>query len=185
MKRIWDTQNNEYVYAINKEALLRRIIAQKKRASHIVGSSEMLLVMANIIAGSLIIIATVLSNNENLFATLLCALMFLTAGFIMVGRYRRLKWQNQFELSIDGYLRHAISNATYQVWLSQIIHWFTLPVAIFTLLSMWSSEAETWKMISVVGFFILVFFASRKELDLYLSRKNKLEVMRSKLVAEE
>src|SRR4051812_47574418 len=35
MKKIWDSQNNEPLYAINEKALYNRILSKKKQAHHI------------------------------------------------------------------------------------------------------------------------------------------------------
>jgi len=42
MKKIWDTQNNEALYAIMSVALHNRVLSKKERAGHVANISELL-----------------------------------------------------------------------------------------------------------------------------------------------
>ena len=51
LKQVWDSQNNELLYAINEQALHNRILSKKKQAYHITNVSELLMIIVNMGAG--------------------------------------------------------------------------------------------------------------------------------------
>ena len=56
MKKIWDSQNNEPLYAINEKALHNHIMSKKKTGYHITNTSELLLIIVNACAGLFILL---------------------------------------------------------------------------------------------------------------------------------
>ena len=58
IKKIWDSQNKEYMYAINEQALHNRILTKKNKATRTTDVSELLLMITNVGAGFLILPST-------------------------------------------------------------------------------------------------------------------------------
>ena len=181
MKRIWDTQNNEPVYAINEEALRKRIEGKKKQVSYTTGLSELIIIGANILAAGIIMVSGAIEGKQSTFAYLLAAAMVLTAVFMAVSRIRRMRSEDRFEASMLGDLDHAITNARYQVWLAAAGRWGLLPIALFTTLSVWDDGTTWWKLLLVLAFFVAAYFLSGKEYKCIKHRKNKLEALRDNL----
>lgn len=185
MKRIWDTQNNEHVYAINEEALHRRVKAKKSRAAHTANISEIILIVSNLVAGGMLVASKIIPQQANIFTYLLAAVMFIAAAYVIISRYRRHQWQNRFDLTMLGELEQAIANATYQVRLSQTMRWYILPVAALTLLAIWYNDISAWKWLLILAFFALGYFATGKEHNYYASNKRRLEQLREMLTKEQ
>ena len=181
MKKIWDSQNNEPLYVINEKALHNRILSKKKRAGHVANFSELLTIFVNIGAGLFVLGATLYTKSSNIPMYLMAAWMFITALYILVVRIRRTKGEHGFERSMLDDLNHAISNATYQVRLSQLMRWNILPIAIFIFFSFLESGKPAWIATLILIFFALIYYAAGWEHRIYKARKHELEVLQKKL----
>lgn len=184
MKKIWDTQNNEHVYAINEEGLHRRISAKKRQAAGIANITEHLLIFANLAAVAVITASMLVRGEGDVYRFLMMALMLATAGFVMVSRHRRKKWLTRFDLTLLGELNHAIANATWQVRLSYSMRWYVLPVAAITVLALAKDAPTLWTWLLIAGFFIIALFAGNKEHRYYQARKQRLQRLRDKLMSD-
>jgi hypothetical protein len=80
-----------------------------------------------------------------------------------------------------GDLRHAISVATYQVHISQIMRWNILPIAALTLLGLWEGGKPIWIALIVLLFFALTYYAGGWEHNIYKGKKRELEILQNKL----
>ncbi|GAB4006316.1 hypothetical protein EXU85_02450 [Spirosoma sp. KCTC 42546] len=185
LQKIWDSQTREPLWVINENALHKRILAKKNQAHHITTISELLLLFVNSIAGGLILGINFFKHSESLFLYIMAAWMFLTALYVLMSRFRRLKGENEFDRSMLGELNHAVSMATYQVHLSQLMRWNTLPIGILSLLSIWEGGKSVWLALGVLAFFALTYFASGWEHRVYTNKKRELESLQKKLEKEE
>ena len=185
LKKIWNSQNNKPMYAINEEALHNHIRAKKNSTLRVSNKTELLLIIVNLAVGIFAIIKDVLSEDKNIFSYLIAVFMFATAVYVWNIRLRRRREENQFERSILGDLDHAISNARYQVRLSRAMLWYVLPLAILTLLLTLNGHSAIWKLVLFSGLFIGTYFAGRWEHGIYVSKKRALEGIKDKLVSKE
>jgi hypothetical protein len=183
LQKIWDSQNNQPLYAINEEALHHRIQSKMKQGNHITNFSELLLIVVNLGAGSFVLALNLFKQPVNISMYLLAAWMLATALYSLVSRVRRIRRGPRFDRSMQGDLNHAISLASYQVRLSQIMRWNMLPVSLFTLLGLWESGKALWIAGLVALFFVLTWYASRWEHNFYKTRKRALETLQNKLSA--
>jgi hypothetical protein len=184
MKKIWDSQNNEPLYAINEKALHDRILAKKKQAYHITNISELLMIIVNLSVGLLILGINLLKQNVNIYLFLLSAWMLGSAIYVLMSRIRRIKGDNQFERSMRGDLHYAISVATYQVRLSQLGRWSILPIGIFSILGVWGGGKSVWVALGMLIFIVLTNYVARWEHNIYKAKKRELETLQSKLEDE-
>jgi DNA-binding LytR/AlgR family response regulator len=180
LQKIWDTQNNQPLYAINEKALYNRIASKKKQVIHIARFTEWLLIIVNIAAGSFILGLNYIKHGR-FFIYFLSAWMFTSALFVLVSRIRRIISQPRFNRSMLGDLQHAIAAASHQVRLSRIMRWNILPIGLLTLLSIWESGKPVWMVLVISLFFILVFYASGWEHNIYKAKKQELEGLQNKL----
>jgi hypothetical protein len=186
LKKIWDMQNNEVLYIINEKALHNRILSKKRSAGHIANFSELLSIFVNAATALFILGMALFRSSVNIFMYLMAAWMFITALYLLVSRTRRKKSENRFDRSMLGDLSHAISNATYQVWLSRIMLWNVLPVGILLILSFWETgKLSVWVIVFMLIFFVVVFYAGRWEHRIYKKRKRELVALQKKLETEE
>jgi hypothetical protein len=181
MKKIWDTQNNEVLYAINEQALHNRILSKKKSANHVTNVSELLLIIVNGFSGIFIFILGWTKPGGNVFLYLMASWMLLTMLYMTLSRIRRQREGKKFDRTLVGDLNHALATATYQVRISQLMRWNNLPILILLLSSIWENEKGVWVIAFVFFFFSLGYYLSGKELNVYKTRKNELELLSKKL----
>lgn len=184
LQQIWDSQNNKPLYAIDEKALHNRILSKKNKARHITNISELLSIIVNIGAGCFILGVNFFKPGGNLFMYFLSAWMLSTALYLLVSRIRRIKGDHRFDRSMRGDLNHAISIATYQVRLSQLMRWNILPIGILILLGVWEGGKSLWLAVGIVIFFVLTNYAAGWEHNIYKARKRELEILQNKLENE-
>lgn len=185
LQKIWNSQTREPLWVINESALHKRILAKKNQARHITTISEWLLLFVNTGAGSLILGVNFFKRPENLSLYLMAAWMFLTALYVLISRIRRLKGSNEFDRSMLGELKYAISMATYQVRLSQLMRWNVLPIGALSLLGIFEGGKSVWLALGILTFFVLTYFASGWEHRVYITKKRELEALQKKLEKDE
>jgi hypothetical protein len=185
LQKIWDTQNNKTLYVIDEKALHNRILSKKKQGLHITNISELLSIVVNAGAGCFIFGMNFFKESGNIFMYILSAWMFGTALYSLVSRVRRTKANKRFDRSMSGDLDHAIWVATYQVRFSQILRWNILPIGTLIILSVWDRGKSVWLAAGMLVFFVLTYYASRWEHNIYKRKKRELEILRTKLENEE
>ena len=181
LRKIWDAQNNHPLYAINEKAMYNLVLSKKKQAHHITNISELLLIFVNIGSGILVLALNIFKQSGNISLYVLSAWMLGSALYTLVRRIQRIKGDQQFDRSISGDLIHAISMASYQVRISQIMRWNILPVAGLTLLGLWEGGKPIWIVVIVLLFFALTFYAGGWEHNIYKRKKRELEILQKKL----
>jgi hypothetical protein len=184
IKKVWDSQNNEPIYGVNEKALHHRILSKQNQAHHITNISELLSIFTNIGTGCLILGMNLFKQSGSIFMYILSAWMFGVALYSLVSRVRRIKEGNRFDRSMLGDLEYAISLATYQVRLSQLMRWNSLPIGILILLGVWDGGKSVWIAVGILVFFVLVNYAAGWEHRIYKTRKRELETLHSKLENE-
>jgi hypothetical protein len=178
LQKIWDTQNNQPLYAINEQALHKRIVAKKHQAVRIVVRSEWILIIVNTASG----LFTLTQNGRSLiFVYVLVAWMLGTALYVLVNRIRRMRAHKQFDRSMSGDLQHALAAVNYQMRISQIMRWNILFMGGLMSLTNWEGGQSVWFILGVAFLFLLVFYASGWEMRIYKAKKRELEVLQKKL----
>ena len=185
LQKIWDSQNNRPLYAIDEKALHNRILSKKRQAYHIANSTELLLIIANAGSGGFVLYVDILKPHQNIFMYVFAAWMFCTALYVWSSRIQRIKRnRDRFAQSMHGDLEHAISTAAYQVRLSRIMRWNILPIGLLTLLCVWEGGKSVWFAVVTVLFFILTYYASGFENRIYKRRKRELQILQKNLEKE-
>ena len=184
MKKIWDSQNNEALYVINEKALHNRILSKKKQAYHITNFSELLLIIVNIGVGCVILGMNLFRQGSSIFMYVLSAWMFGSALYVLMSRIQRVRGNDRFDRSMLGDLNYAISVATYQVRLSQVMRWNILPMGALLLLGVWEGGKSLWMMGPLLILFALAYFAGGWEHNIYKAKKRELDMLHNKLKNE-
>ena len=182
MKKIWDAQNKEPLYAINEEALHRRIRAKRRQASRLSNINDIGLIAVALATAVLVLVIGKASFYDYLSAIALV----LISVYVLMGRIRRKKQENQFDRTMLGDLDHAIANISYETTRAKtFVWWYILPVAIPTLLNMMQAGVPAWKWLFVLFAFVLSYSVVQWSLKLkHLPRKGALEALREKLTKE-
>jgi hypothetical protein len=181
MKTIWNNQDNEPVYVIDKVALHNRILAKKNAARRLINLGELISTFANLVPGLFIIAMNLLNKDDNIYMYILAAWMIASSLAVLLFRIRRKKAARRYDRSMLGDLDYAIATATYQVQLSRLMRWNILPIAILTALGVWDGGKSFWLAAGIILFFVLANYASGWEHRFYEKKKRELEVMRGKM----
>src|SRR5690349_502780 len=121
IKKLWDSQ--EVPSDINGKILHEHILSKKAQAFHITNVSEILWIITNMGGGLLVLGLNLFKQSGNVFMYLLAVWMLGSALYVLVNRIRRIRGNNQFDRSMHGDLKNAVSRATYQVRFSQLGRW--------------------------------------------------------------
>lgn len=184
MKKIWDAQNGQAMYAIDESALHNRVIKKKNKARRTADLTEKIFIGANIIAATMILVPSLLKDNYSISGSLMMVMMYLTAGFIFYIRNKRLKVQDNFDDSMVGDLDNAIATADYQVKFSKTSRFYLLSVVLLTLASLVESGAAWWVILLVAILFTAAYLASRWEhRTFYVSQNKDIRAMRDKIIS--
>lgn len=186
MKKIWDAQNGQAMYAIDETALHNSVIKKKTKARRTADLTEKIFIGANIISATMIAVPSIIKDKYSISGTLMMVLMYVTAGFILYIRNKRLKSQDRFESDMVGDLDNAIATADYQVKFSKTSRFYLLSVVLLTLSSLVESGSPWWVIVLVVIFFTVTYFAARWEhRTFYVSQKKDIRAMRDKIISME
>ncbi len=181
MKKIWDEQNQQSLYAINEEALHNNVIKKKNRAAFIADRSEVFTIGSLLISSAVIIAAMIYTTQLRIAPGVLAVFMLIMAGILYGKRRKRLAWQNTFDRTIMGDLEQAIANAEYQVQISKWSKYLLFVVAVVSIVDVYS-YTDWWKSLLVLGFFVVVYYLAKWEYrTFYLSQRNNLIRMKEKL----
>jgi hypothetical protein len=184
LRRIWDTQNNKPLYVMDEQALYNRILSKKKSARHITNFSELLIIIIYLGAGSFALLANLINEDWNIYLYVLSAWMLMIAFYIIISRVRRIAANKLFDRSMRGDLQHAISVATYQVRLSQMMRWNVVPIAVLSAVVVIAGGKSIYVALAMIVVFAIAFYLSRWEHNIYVNKKRELETLQQKLEVE-
>lgn len=181
MQKIWDSQNNRILYAIDENALSKGISAKKQQTLRTSNVSELTIIITYIVAGFIILFVIAINKMNNMFMYLLSGWMFVTAVYAIVIRLKRINGNKKFDRTLSGDLDHAIATATHQVRFSRVLKWNIFPVTALVTLVLWNGNKSIWIIVGIVAFFMLSFLASKWEHNFYKKNKDELEKLKLKL----
>jgi len=182
MKKIWDQQNNELLYAINEEAMHKQIQLKRKRAARLNNFNDF-----GLITICLITIAVLFFTGDfELYDKIATVVMIGISIFILVNRVRRKKKEEQYDRSILGDLDYAISSVNFEIKRNKTFVWWFLAPALIPAGYIFLKPDTPWFVwIIMPAAFILAYVVTRWELKTYhLPRKERLEALRAKLVED-
>jgi hypothetical protein len=181
MKKIWDAQNNQPLYAFDEKALHNRIHSNMSTILHCTSITEWLLIFINLGAGGMLIDFNPFKRGANIFLYLEAVWMFAIAVYFVTHHIRRIKASRQFDRSINSDLDHAIFLANYQMRLSQIVRWNLLPMGTLMIFSSWESGKLLRVSIIILISIALAFYVTSSGYRANKKRKHKLQALKEKL----
>ena len=185
MKKIWDSQNNEHIYAIDEQALHRRVIKKNIHIKRMANCSEWGLLIIMLSVALFMIIEGFLDNQ--LYQLPQGAVILVVVGYIYRDRVRRLKREGQSDASLLGDLEQALRVIDYQIKRQRtFLWWFLLPTFGAILISLpYTYDGKPWWLWPLMmGAFAFSWWLVRKELHCkILPKKEELESLRNILVS--
>lgn len=130
LKVIWDSKNEEKLYAINENSLYQQIKRKEKSVSRSLQRFEMIMIGVNILVALALITVEFLNGGE-LYDYLLPGVYLAYAVLAIVWRQARRQEALSFEQTMMGILDKAIWQTNYLIKRSrELIRWYLLPLAI-------------------------------------------------------
>jgi len=181
VKKIWDAQNNQPLYAIDEKTLHNRIRSRMNAVRHVTNISDWVLIVIYIGTVGRLLYRNPFKPGVNTFIYLEAVWILATVVYFLVIHLRRIKAGRQFDRSIHGDLDHAISLASYQVRLSEVIRWNLFPLGAILILSGWESGKLLRVSVVILVSYTLAFYVISIGLRLSKRRKRELRSLKEKL----
>lgn len=186
MQKIWDSQNQQVMYAINEEALYDSIRKKSKSAEQRINKVEIGLMTINFVVATIVLIDYLKGSDEGLWDLGLSLGIYGTVAFLYIFRNRRKSMEETFDRTMLGELNYAISSTDSIIRISWLmITAYILPIMIFSVSKMIYQGASLNKWLLMMGAFALSYtliLIERKKM--HLPRKRRLETLRDKLEGE-
>jgi hypothetical protein len=183
MKKIWDEQSQQHLYVIDENALQKSIQIKKNGASRFINKMEWFMILANLVAGGMIITMNFIKHPGDYYANLLGIAMIGAAIYVYLRRLQRLRNENRFNRTMLGDLEHAISNATYRARLSYTMLMYFVMVTLLIILNAIHEEKSLAQILLLTAFCVIIWLLGRWEhRSWHLANKKRLEAMREKLI---
>ncbi|MFZ0546596.1 MAG: hypothetical protein WAM60_14210, partial [Candidatus Promineifilaceae bacterium] len=183
---IWDSQNNEKLFAINEAALHKRIQTKSRSVNHLLNFFEAGMVVVNLIVGVVLIADAIFDNGPN-YQYLISVMYFGYSVYAVFRRMRRRKAEVRFDETIVGELDKAMWQLNYHIRQTRsIILWYVLPLTLVVTASFFLAGKPFWALFMLLALIPVSLLGPRWEVNKwYLPKKRELESLREALLAPE
>ncbi len=184
MQVIWNSQNDEKLYAINEQALHDRIRRKGQSVNRLVGIFEWIMIVANLLVG-VVLAVEAFYDQEPLLYYVLPALYLAYGVFALVRRLTRRKAGERFAPTVLGELDKALWQINFLINQSRtIIVWYLLPIFLVASVYFLLNGKWLWALVLGLVIFPATFAGSRWEVNrYYVPKKRALESLRETLLA--
>lgn len=187
MKKIWDSQKNEPIYAIDEQTLHRRVIRKSMRIKRMVDLFEWGMLTVTLFLALFMMSKGLLDNEIHKFPQ--CILFLIVAGYIYWGRRKRLQNEGLSDKTLLGDLDQAILRIDYQIKRQRnFLWWFLMPAVIAILINLpYTYEGKPWWVwtLLVIAFSFSYWIVDKELRCKIIPKKRNLESLRSLLVGPE
>lgn len=188
IKKIWDAQTNQPLYAIDEKALHNRIqskMSGERRLAHMREWSTILFYLGAV--GLMLGFSrfNLFKPGAKIFVYLSAAWMVGTVVYVVISRTRRIKASRRFDRSIRGDLDNAICLMGHQMRLGVVIACNFLPLGVLSIFFSWETGVLFMACVAVIlvsG--ILTFYVERKVYRASKGRRHALQVLKGKLESD-
>ena len=187
MKKIWNAQDNEQVYAIDEQALHRRVMKKNAGIKRMANFSEWGLLIISLGLALFMFVEAIFDNE--LYSIPQGVIFLIVATYIYWDRRKRLRSEGQSDHTLLGDLEQAIRTIDHHIKRQRnMVWWFMLPAAVTVLInSAFTYQGKPWWLWpAVILSFVLSYWIVEKELRCKLLPKRKnLESLRNLLIETE
>lgn len=186
IKVIWDSQNEEKLYALNESALYKQIRREGKSICRWLQHFEMLMIGVNVLV-AVILAAVEFLNGDDLYGYLLPGVYLAYAVLATIWRQTRRQKDSLFEQTMMGELNKTIWQANYLIERSRgLIWWYLLPLIILIAGQMLYKGQPLFTLAFILVMGGASILAARWEIKKkYLPQKQFLESLRATLLTAE
>lgn len=184
MKILWDTQNEEKLYAINERALHAQIQQRGRSVNRTLRQTEWIWVGINLFV-AIFLTAVAYVNQQTLLFYAISAPYLAYALLFVALRRRRQQRDQQFAPTMLGDLDRAIWQLNYIVDQTRSMQfWYSLPLTIVFVGFLLFLGEWPWALALAVVMGGASYLATQWEINrAYLPQIRSLEALRAKLVA--
>jgi len=152
IQKIWDAQRNETLYAINEEALHRRIKSKKRKIERIHRINTIGLILISIIVSSVLLII----KANDIYNAGSAIMLMAIAVYVFLRDRKRKKALKQYKKTMLGDIDHTIKNLKDQIRFAQTFWlWYIIPLGIPKLLELLSGNINYWSITVLLAGFAL------------------------------
>lgn len=182
IKKIWDKQNREPLYAIDENALHNRIRSKRIGANRLNNLNDFGLIFVAVVTAVILLII----RGETMSDFIISGVLLLIAGYVFISRVGRIKKDQKFDRSMLGELNHALSCIDYEIHrASTFIWWFLIPIAIPITINFMVTGASYLQWLIVAVGYLLAISITQWEMRVRLNPKRRnLETLRLKILNE-
>ncbi len=182
LQAVWDSQNDEELYTINKEALYAQIKEKGKSVSHKLNIVEWAMFIGNLIVG-IVLFADEFLGKGRAYHYILPAMYIFFSISTVVLRQVRQKEELQFELTMMGELNKAISQIEYLIKRGRsMMTWYMLPLMTVLTVTLFLDSKLLWALGTIAIAAPVTYFGGCCEINKwYLPKKRELLSLREKL----
>ncbi|MFT7678323.1 MAG: hypothetical protein ACI8QC_002309 [Planctomycetota bacterium] len=187
MQVIWDSQEEQPMYAFDLDAMHREVQRKAGRIERAVSVTELsMIALMFVVAGAHA--ADPVLDGTHTYKFFGSAVLLMVAAWMWGKRVRRLKGEVQYEASLRGDIDRSLSQVNYHLGLANGFRWwFLMPAALIfiTDMSLADSGPTAMRILVAVGSIALAFgLASLEPRCVHLPNKRALESLKAKLLSE-
>ena len=155
MQVIWDSQREQKLYALDVDAMHRKVKRKARTVERSISFSEIGIIVICAFVSLMSLREPVLEETgyHRIFGSVV---MLCVAGWMLMKRLARLKLRSQFDFTLTGDLDRAIAESKAHLLLARNFHlWFVLPaVSIVLVNTIAKSEPLLEVFVSTLGVFL-------------------------------
>lgn len=185
MQVIWNSENQEKLYAINEEALFKKIKRKSASVNRSLVFVEFMMIFINLGTGLLLILDTYWENGQS-FEYILPVVYLAYTLFFFFRRLTRKQETAQFEPTIVGEIDKALWQINYLIKQSQgMLIWYLLPIVIIAALTIGLNNNNLWQPLALIALVAPVaYYGGRWEINkCYMPKKRELEALRETILS--
>ena len=186
LKVIWNSQENEKMYAINEAALHHYIRKNLKSVTNTLKFFENVITVVNLLVGVWLLIES-LDNNFPSTQLFLAVFYFGFGVYSLIRVFKRREAEKPFEKTVVGEVNRAIWRIDYLMAEGRrVINWYLVPLVLI-LGVMAIFDARLWLTASLMLVTtVATYYGYRWEFNkIHLPRKKNLNALREKLLSGE
>ena len=186
MKKIWDSQNKQPMYAIDEKSLHNIVKRKIKGAARKVNTFEYGMIAITVLVGIFMVNDGI--NDPQGWPDFITAIAaFGIAIYVIIRRSQRRKLENRFSQSLLGGLENAISKIDYLIQQGRsFVWWYIMPFAAVTLISSFITPRPVWSWAIMAGAFVLAYLVTNWEVrKMHVPKKKSLEALKRTLTQEQ
>ncbi|GJM43074.1 MAG: hypothetical protein DHS20C20_33560 [Ardenticatenaceae bacterium] len=186
MKLIWDSQNNEPLFAIDQDALHNRIQNKGQAVASSMNKFDLLMIGMNLLVGIVLLVDNI-KDEGAAFEYVLPIVYLLFFAYSIYRRYAHKQEVRQFPPTVLGDLDKALWQVNYLIKQNrEMMVWYLLPILVVAFVTVSINAGFVWSLGVILLAAPVAYFGGRWEVNKwYLPKKRELDSLRELLLKAE